>query len=192
MSLAVDEDGVSEVERVGALARCGRLDLGLSLRETGEYLGMTHAQLSKIERGKVKKVPKRSLLVKMAKLYGRPLNEFLEAAGLPGLDREPVVATGRELFLNLMLDETFGPPGMRAEDVRHFSAFQRVLILNLFARTWKAAIRHTATGEGPTPEDVLGLLPAVPGFGADGAPAAMAPDWETYLATALRMEDDDG
>jgi len=153
-----EEDDVTtrRIVALGKKVRQARTGAGFTLRSAAPLLEISHGQLSVIERGAIKRFPRRSLLLKMAQVYGVPVEDFLEAAGLTQFETyEPSYSPERQ-FANLMLHDAFGPEGMKPEFLVHFPRVHRELILSLFWRTWYAAVHHGRTGEGPTPDEVLG------------------------------------
>jgi len=176
---------------VGKKAREERLGAGYTLREAAPLVGLSHSQLSRVERGAISRLPKRATLAAFARVYGCPLEEFLEAAQLTRVDPSQVRFNEEQQFGNLMLHEVFGPEGMRPEFVPHFPPVHQRLVLELFLRTWYAAVEHTRTGHGPVPDDVLGEPPpwarsdAFPRFASQRTPG------QPRVQTGLFEEGDD-
>ena len=141
---------------LGKKARKSRTGAGFTLRAAAPLLDISHGQLSVIERGAIKRLPRRSLLLKMAQIYGVPVEEFLEAAGLTRFEAFDPFYSPDHQFANLMLHEAFGPEGMKPEFLAHFPRLHREMIVSLYLRTWHAAVHYGRTGHGPTPDEILG------------------------------------
>ena len=144
---------------VGKKARERRVEAGYTLREASLIVGLSHSQLSRVERGAVARLPKRTVLIALASAYGCPVEEFLDAAELSSVEPSTMRFSEEQQFGNLMLHDDFGPEGMRPEFLAHFPPLHQRLVLEMFLRTWYAAVQHTQTGGGPVPDDVLGEPP---------------------------------
>ena len=84
----------------GAWLRQARESRGLTLRAAATELGFSFTKLQKLEVSGRNKAPPLSLLQRIATLYGRPLGEVLEAAGVE-------VAMPPDVYAEVNQDDAF-------------------------------------------------------------------------------------
>ena len=151
---------------------------GRSLREVAPEIGVSFPHLGRIERGEMRGPPSVTVLNQMSAVYGRPLEEVLERAGvrieLVGPEEIP---TGEQQFKRLMLSEEFKPSGLTAEHLNFFPPAFRKSILELASNVERHTVRrmeweqlHEA-GE-PSPMRTFAEV-----IGAGTAKRVISPDW---------------
>lgn len=129
---------------------------GRPLRAVAPEIGLSFPHLGRIERGEVQSPPSEFVLSRLATLYGRPIEELFERAGLRLEAVRPAqFPTGEEQLKRLMLSPEFKPAGMKEEHLAFIAPAVRRLIMDLVGNVE----RHTSTrlewehrqGEGDQP-----------------------------------------
>jgi transcriptional regulator with XRE-family HTH domain len=121
----------TRAEKFGRYIREAREAIGATVRTAAPKVGVSYGHLAKLERGEILKPPSLHVLSLMAALYGKPVEEMMDRAGVRFSWIEPQTASGEEQFKRLMLSAEFGPPTMKEEYLLHFPALHRALIQQL-------------------------------------------------------------
>jgi len=164
MMIEEDGDGSIPLDRmmVGGYLRNARQLVGLTVQKAADQLGISQGHLSKIERGLLKKIPRIAILKKAAVLYGIPIEELLNVAGIEPVEIPPnSLLTAAGQFVNLMFHDMFGPPGMKTEYLPHIPQLHRNLSLQMARQVWEAGRLYGETGEGPHIDDILRIHPEI-------------------------------
>ncbi len=129
---------------------------GRPLRAVAPQVGVSFPHLGRIERGAVGSPPSDSILTRLASVYGRPVDEVLERAGVSHEAVQPQgLPTGEEQFKRLMLSPEFKPGGIKEEHLAFVGPALRRMIHDLVANVERHTTarleweRRSSEDEGP-------------------------------------------
>ena len=157
---------------------------GLPLRAVAPQVGVSVPHLGRIERGEVGSPPSDSILTRLASVYGRPVDEVLERAGIRHEAVQPQGRpTGEEQFKRLMLSPEFKPQGLKEEHLAFVGPALRRMVLDLVANVERHTTarldweRRTSDGEEPVdpPVSTRSYAEVV---GAGTVNRIVDPDWK--------------
>lgn len=116
---------------------------GRSLRAVAPEVGVSFPHLGRIERGEVRGPPPMPVLSRLAAVYGRPVEEVFERAGI---QLEPVkpdeFPTGEEQFRRAMLSEDYKPSRLKEEFLAFFPPAFRPLVLEFGANVERRTVER--------------------------------------------------
>ena len=116
---------------------------GRSLRAVAPEVGVSFPHLGRIERGEVRGPPPMPVLSRLAAVYGRPVEEVFERAGIQIQPVKPdEFPTGEEQFRRLMISPEFKPAGMKEEHLAYFPPAFRPLLLELAANIERHTVQR--------------------------------------------------
>ncbi len=128
------------------------------LRAVAPQVGLSFPHLGRIERGEVGSPPSDTVLTRLAAVYGAPVEEMLERAGVQHEAVRPKrLPSGEEQFKQLMLSPEFKPHGIKEEHLAFVGPALRRLIMDLAANVERHTVQRLewerAQAEGDEPAD---------------------------------------
>ena len=154
------------------------------LRAVAPEVGLSFPHLGRIERGEVGSPPSDTVLTRLAAVYGVPVEEVLERAGVQHKGVVPRrLPSGEEQFKQLMLSPEFKPQGMKEEHLAFIGPALRRLISDLAANVERHTVlrieweRAQADGDEPADPPVSTRSYAEV-IGAGTVKRIVNPDWQ--------------
>ena len=132
-----DKDVVWKADSAfGAYLREIRETAGLTLREAAEQFGTSFTYLHRLETGKRTTPPTTNLIEKVARAYGRDLQEVIRAAGFV---RSVAPDVNLAVDIRVLFDAVISQPGLRPiglehRDIGYYSPMQKQQVVDLLLK----------------------------------------------------------
>lgn len=156
----MSETAVWARRRLGRRLRERREQSGLSLREVGDRVGLSHGHVAKLERGELRRPPSHGMLARLSAALDLELDALLEVGSLRVVARTPVVTGDVDQFATLMLAPGYKPHDMRRAFLAHFPPLHRRLIVELAVNAFQRGEHFGKTGDGDPIEVLLNMFRA--------------------------------
>lgn len=120
-----------ETPGFGPYLRKLRNERGLSLRKAAKEIGLSHAQLARIETNGTVRAPRIEFLETVARFYGRDTREVMHEAGIRYRVPEALQADKAESEFRVLMTGVLRPRGVEASALAHYARLHKEQIIEL-------------------------------------------------------------
>jgi transcriptional regulator with XRE-family HTH domain len=120
-----------EAPGFGPYLRKLRTDRGLSLRKVAKEIGISHAQLGRIETDGTARAPRLEFLETIARFYGRDTREVMHEAGIRYRVPESLQPDRTEREFRRLMTGPLRPRGVEASALAHYARLHKEQIIEL-------------------------------------------------------------